>query len=268
MSPRGQFVQGKRRSMVVSRLRGCAVAAAIALVAAGGWAAAASGGGGTPAADAAEDPALRDLLVGFDRVQAGIRTLSANFSETTTSQLLKDPIQSKGRFYLTKPSSVLWEYAEPEVMRFAIANDEYVGYFPRQNRAERSDVHRWSERIFRIFGVGQTSSELGKFYEIRLAPAAREDRGSRVLLLEPKKRRVRKHVEQVRLRVNTSTFLPSSIELSGKSGYVRVIEFSDLKVNPDLSAGLYNIEIPAGVSVTNGTSGLETARPESASRPR
>ena len=255
--------------MVHSRLRWCAVAAAIVLVAASGWSTAVSGSGGTPAAEAAAmDPTLRDLLVGFDRVQAGIRTLSANFSETTTSQLLKDPIQSKGRFYLTKPSSVLWEYAEPEVMRFAIANDEYVGYFPRQNRAERSDVHRWSERIFRIFGVGQTSSELGKFYEIRLAPAARDDRGTRVLRLEPRKRRVRKHVEQVRLRVNTANYLPESIELSGKAGYVRVIEFSDLKVNPDLSAGLYNIEIPAGVSVTNGTSGLETARPESASRPR
>jgi outer membrane lipoprotein-sorting protein len=216
----------------------------------------------------AEDAALRETLAGFDRVQATIRALSAEFTETTTSQLLKEPIQAKGRFYLTKPSSVLWEYAEPEVMRFAIANDEYVGYFPQRKRAEKSDVHRWSERIFRIFGLGQTSAELGKFYFIRSADPGPNDPGTRLLVLEPRKRRVRKHVEQVRLWVSATTYLPAKIELSGKDGYVRVIQFHALEVNPDLAAGLYDIEIPAGVTVTNGTSGLETVRPQGPSRPR
>jgi outer membrane lipoprotein-sorting protein len=216
----------------------------------------------------AAGPTLQDVLSGFDRVQVTIRTLSADFTETTTSQLLKDPIQARGRFYLTKPSSVLWEYAEPEVMRFAIANDEYVGYFPQRKRAERSDIHRWSERIFRIFGLGQTSAELGKFYSIRLADPGADDRGTRLLVLEPKKRRVRKHIEQVRLWVSASAYLPVKIELGGKDGYVRAIQFSNVQVNPDLAASLYTIEIPPDVAVTNGTSGLETVRPQGPPRSR
>ncbi|MBZ5638993.1 MAG: outer membrane lipoprotein carrier protein LolA [Acidobacteriia bacterium] len=255
--------------MTISVPRRAAEAAGIALLLACGSALgaperkepSATGGG-------VEGPALQEVLAGFDRVQGTIRTLSAQFVETTASQLLKDPIQAKGRFFLTKPSSVLWEYAEPEVMRFSIANDQYVGYFPQRKRAERSDVHRWSERIFRIFGLGQTSAELGKFYSVRAAEPGPDDPGTRLLVLEPKKRRVRKHIEQVRLWVSASTYLPVKIELGGKDGYVRVIQFHDVQVNPVLAASLYTIEIPAGVTVTNGTSGLETVRPQGPTRPR
>jgi outer membrane lipoprotein-sorting protein len=219
------------------------------------------------AAGAGEAAAV-EVLSGFDRVQDKIRTLSARFVQTTTNQLLKDPIQASGRFYLTKPSSVLWEYEQPEVMRFAIANDEYVGYFPQRKRAERSDVHRWSERIFRMFGLGQTSAELGKFYTIRLADPGSGVPETRLLVLEPKKRRIRKQIEQVRLWVGASDFLPVKIELSGKDGYAQAIQFRDVRVNPELSASLYSIEIPPGVTVTNGTSGLSTVRPQGPSAPR
>ena len=208
-----------------------------------------------------DDPRLREVLEAFDRVQAGIRTLSAEFSETTTSAILSQPLQSRGRFFLTKPSSVLWEYVEPEVMWFVVANDEYVGYFPERKKAERSDVRRWSERIFRIFGLGQTSEELSKFSSVRLAEPGPDMKGTKLLVLEPKKRRVRKRVEQVRFWVDASTYLPVRFELAGREGYTRVIRFRDVRVNPDLSAGLYRVEIPPGVTVTSGTSGLEAVRP-------
>jgi outer membrane lipoprotein-sorting protein len=254
--------------MTILRCRRHLVAAGLALSLSGVGSAAAPAGEDPARAGDAVSPELKEILAGFDRVQATIRTLSADFTETTTSHLLKDPIQAKGSLYLTKPSSVLWEYEEPEVMRFAISNDEYVGYFPQRKRAEKSDIHRWSERIFRIFGLGQTSAELGKFYTIRAADPGADPPGTNLLLLEPKKRRVRKRVEQVKLWISSSTHLPLRIELSGRDGYVRVIQLHDLRVNPDLSASLYNIEIPAGVTVTSGTSGLETVRPPDSSRSR
>jgi len=209
---------------------------------------------------ATADTAVREVLDAFDRVQAGIRTLSAVFVESTTSQLLKEPILSRGRFYLTKPSSVLWEYTEPEEMRFVVANDEYVGYFPQRKKAERSDIRRFSDRIFRIFGLGQTSAELSKFYDIRLEDPGPDMKGTKLLVLEPKKRRVRKHVERVRFWVADATYLPVRFELQGRDGYARVIQFRDVRVNPDIAASVYVVDIPRGVTVTRGTSGLDASR--------
>jgi len=201
-------------------------------------------------------PDLDKILARFDAVQGTIRSLSAEFVERTESPLLKDPIVAEGRFYLTKPNSVAWEYTSPEPMRFVLANEEYTGVFPERKRAERRDLHRWSERIFRFFGVGQGSDELRKFYEISLAEPGSgiEIRGTTLLLLEPKKRRVRKSVEGVRLWVDSSRMLPVRMDFEGKDGNVRSIRFRNMRLNPDLSASLYRVEIPEGYAVSEGFS--------------
>jgi hypothetical protein len=139
-------------------------------------------------------------------------------------------------------------------MRFVLANQEYIGVFPERKRAERRDLRRWSERIFRFFGVGQGSEELKQFYDIALADRGADMPGTVLLLLEPKKRRVRKNVEEVKLWVDGVTMLPKRMDFQGKDGNVRSIRFRNLKLNPDLSAGLYQVKIPDGYAVSEGFS--------------
>lgn len=209
-----------------------------------------------PATAAEPARSLAEILVRFDAVQANLHTLSADFMETTRSPLLKEPIVAKGRFFLTKPSSVLWEYTSPEVMRFVVANDEYVGLFPERRRAERRDLKRWSEQVFRFFGLGQGSQELSKFYELALGDPGPDMKGTFQIDLAPKKRRMKKSVEQVKLWVGADTLLPVRVEYRGKDGNVRTIRFQDTRLNPSLAAGLYDVTIPAEFAVTRGFSGL------------
>lgn len=207
----------------------------------------------TPRTEAAE---LDDVLSRFDKVQNSIHTLSAEFTETTRSALLRDPITAKGSFYMTKPDSVRWEYTSPEEMRFVIADNEYTGYFPAQRRAEKRDIHRWREQLFRFLGLGQASRELAQFYDIQLGSPSAEMAGNHLLVLDPKKKRVRKRMDSVRLWIDATTFLPARVEYSGKNGTIRTIQFVRVQVNPELSASLYTMEIPPGVVVTNGFSAL------------
>lgn len=209
-----------------------------------------------PVAAAERSPELASVLKRFDEVQAKLQSLSAEFTETTRSPLLKEPIVSKGRFFLTKPSSVLWEYTSPEVMRFVIANDEYVGVFPERRRAERRDLKRWSERVFRFFGLGQSSEELAKYYDLGLGEPGADMKGTYQLVLEPKKRRIKRSVDHVTLWVDTVKLLPVRVEYRGKDGNLRTIRFHDTRLNPDLAAGLYDVKIPAEFEVTSGFSGL------------
>ena len=202
---------------------------------------------------------LSQVLTRFDQVQSQIRTLSAEFVQTTRSPLLKDPVVAKGQFFLTKPDSVLWEYTAPEPMRFAVAEGSYTGYFPERAKAEKRDIKRWSERLFRFFGVGQGTSELGKFYQIALGEGGPDEKGTYLLVLSPKKRRVRRNVEEVKLWVDAGTLLPVRIDYVGKDGNAREIRFANTRLNPDLAAGLYNVKIPPGVPITNGFSGLDVS---------
>ncbi len=209
-------------------------------------------------AAAAPSPAveLDELLVRFDEVQGSIRTLTAEFTETTRSTLLKDEIVAQGKMYLTKPAAVRWEYTSPEEMRFVIANDIYTGYFPVRKRAERRDIQRWGEQLFRFLGIGQTSDELARFYTIRIVEEEAPVAGRVLLVLDPKKRRVRKRMESVRFWIDEQTLLPVRIEYSTRAGSTRLIEFDRIEVNPELSASLYLMDLPPDVEITKGFSAL------------
>lgn len=199
---------------------------------------------------------LEEVLAAFDQAQAAVQTLSARFVQTTTNSMLKDPIRAEGRFYMTKPDAIRWEYSTPEEMSFVISNDRYTGYFPARKTAEQKNVQRYSKRIFRYFGLGQMSDELSQSYDIRLAAPEAGDAGAYVLQLEPKKRRARKRVEEVRFWIDATSYLPVKVEYDGKDGSTRTVEFTEMNVNPDLAASLYTVEIPAGVTVTSGFSGI------------
>jgi outer membrane lipoprotein-sorting protein len=58
--------------------------------------------------------------------------------------------------------------------------------------------------------------------------------------------------------------LPTRIEYRSKNGNTRTIEFHEITLNPDLAASLYEVEIPDGVKVTRGFSGLPDFSDDSA----
>ena len=196
---------------------------------------------------------LNDVLAEFDRVQDAMQTISAEFVETNTNALLNDPIVANGRFFMTKPDAIRWEYTTPEKMSFVISADEYTGYFPLRKKAEKRNIQRWRDQLFRFFGVGQGSAELGKFYNIRLRET---DDDSYLLSLSPKRRRVKKRVDEVLFWLDAKTYLPMRIEYRSADGTGRTIEFEEVQLNPDLAAGLYHVELPDDVTITDGFSGL------------
>ncbi len=215
----------------------------------------------------AVDPALKEVLDRFDRVQDSIRTLSAEFTWTTDSTLLKTPIVSEGNFYLTKPRSIRWDFTSPEPMEFVIAHDEYVGYFPNQKKAEKRNFKRWSERVFRYFGLGQGSEELSRVYTISLGDPGELAGKADLLVLVPKKHRARKKIEDLRIWVGKETSLPVKVVSTDPSGGRRIIEFRNTLVNPELAGSLYEVKLPADVTVTDGFSGLGGSDTGGGSRP-
>ena len=63
---------------------------------------------------------------------------------------------------------------------------------------------------------------------------------------------MKKRVESVRLWVDGSTYLPAKVEYVNAQGATRTLVFHNVQLNPDLSAGLFNVQIPEDFTVTNG----------------
>jgi len=220
---------------------------------------------GATAIATATDPAqgLSQILTRFDEVQSGVGSLSADFTMITESTMLKDKLVASGRIYLTKPDSVRWEFDLPEQMRFVISENRYTGYFPEQKRAEKRDIQRWREQLFRFLGLGQASAELSRFYEIRLATNAEEIPGTICLELDPKKQRVKKKMDAVHFWIDDKTYMPVRVEYRSKKGDRRVIDFEKMEVNPQLAADLYSVDLPDDVDVSKGFSAFSGFGPDS-----
>lgn len=196
--------------------------------------------------------ALPEVLEQFDAVQNSMRTMSARLKVTTHNRLLREPEINEGYFYMTKPNSLRWEFETPEQMRFVIADDFYTGYFPKQKKAEQKNIKRWSDHLFRYFGLGQGSEELSKFYIISLAPENDSERSTVELILMPKKRRAKKRVDSVRFLVDRESMLPVRVEYLSKRGDRRIVEFFDVDLNGEIATSTYKVDIPAGVEISKG----------------
>ena len=133
---------------------------------------------------------------------------------------------------------------------FVIADDFYTGYYPEQKKAERKNIKRWSDHLFRYFGLGQGSRELKKFYVITLGESKID--GTHLLVLKPKKRRAKKRVDDVMFWVDRETMLPLQVEYRSVEGDRRLVEFRSIELNGDIARSTYTMDIPSGVQVVEG----------------
>ena len=202
---------------------------------------------------------LRDLLERFDETQRTTRSLSATFTEKKNLSLLARPVVSSGTFLYSRPTRIKWEYSDPETRVFLITEDHFVAYYPQRKKAEEVPLGRLTgRRIFRVLGIGQTAEELGKFFVISLGDPGAE-KGVTLMVLTPKRRRVKDRLQLVRFWVDEKTCLPRQLEYVEADGDSTTLAFSDVRVNPEIAETRFSVEIPRDVPITNTFSGFTGA---------
>ena len=194
---------------------------------------------------------LETILARFDTAQASIRTLEADFDERKELALFKEPVVSAGRFYYASPHQAKWEHLQPEPKVFLITDSSVVQYFPDEKLLERKDLSKANaNRMFKFFGMGQSSRDLEKMYEISLGEEASADMPDTYeLLLKPRRKMVEKRVARVHLWVGDQDFLPRGLKVEEADGDFTLWRFSNLRINEELAASVFELEIPDDVEV-------------------
>ena len=103
--------------------------------------------------------AVTSLLQRFDEAQMRTQTMIASFVERKRLHLLVDEQVQTGTFLYTKPSQFLWEYSQPDGKVILIDSEQLLVYYPNLKKAEEIDISRYSKRILRFFGFGQTTAD-------------------------------------------------------------------------------------------------------------
>ena len=212
-----------------------------------------------PEPPASERARLEDILQKFDAAQGQIRTMTANFTETKALALLKAPVVSKGKFFYTHPSDVLWEYLDPTPRVFLINREQLLAYYPAEKRAEQLDISHYQNKLLRVLGIGQVSRDLKKYYDISLAP----DEGEATkfhLLLSPRRHMIKTRIEAIHLWVDTKSYLPVRMQYREPDGDSTTITFDDVLQNQRIDEATYKIDLPPGVTVEHSFTGLSGSK--------
>jgi outer membrane lipoprotein carrier protein len=195
----------------------------------------------------AQAASLEQVIKKVQEQQKKTMTLQASFRQEKELALLSKPEVSTGTFTYSRPSNVLWTYDAPKRVQMVIAGGVMTTYYPELLKAERIDVKRFEDRIFRYMGASGAIDELARYFDFTFTDS--KTKQVYVLDLTPKTKAVSKRVQRIKLWIDKTTYLTSKIEYVEGDGDITRYEFTNVRINEPVPASRFALTLPSNVKV-------------------
>jgi outer membrane lipoprotein-sorting protein len=200
-----------------------------------------------PAIAKTNPDSLDEVIKKVQLAQSKTTTLQADFRQEKTLALLSKPEVSTGRFVYSKPNNVLWTYDAPKRVTMLIAEGMLTTYYPDLNKAERIEVKRYQDRIFKYMGASGAIDELGAWFNFTFTNTS--DKPYFVLDLDPKSKTIAKRVRHIKIFIDRKTYLTTQFEYTEGDGDKTRYEFLNVKINAPIEQSRFVLTLPSSVHV-------------------
>src|SRR5687767_13697114 len=190
---------------------------------------------------------LETVIKKVQEQQKKTATLQADFRQEKELALMAKPEVSTGTFIYSRPSNVRWTYDSPKRVQMVIAGGFLTTYYPEIGKAERIDVKRFEDRIFKYMGATGAIDELARYFDFTFTDS--KSKSVFVLDLTPKNRAVSKRVQRIKLWIDKSTYLTSKIEYVEGDGDITRYEFTNVRINENVPPSQFALTLPSTVRV-------------------
>ena len=209
----------------------------------------------TPTDETRSLATARDIIARLDRRLRSVTTMRGRFVQTFVSSGLGMPQSESGRFWLSRPDRMRWEYTKPE-LKTAVSDGTHTWlHVPEDNVVYRGSVSEWRQGgAFAVLSEGR----IGESFEARgLETAAALKRGDVVLILRPSA--PRDDYETLLIEVEPGTLRIAAVTAVDSMGNRIGAAFSDIEENVALAPDLFRFTPPPGARVLDQN---ETGAPE------
>jgi outer membrane lipoprotein-sorting protein len=222
-----------RRFQPVSRV--CVRFAVIALLVASG---AATGALETPQAPGSTvGTATRTFDQMYEQGQrrnAAMKTLTARFTETTTSALLVKPLVARGTVLVERPSRVALRYSEPDARIIVIDDKTLTSSWPTRRML---DISTAMGRVQKQF-INGTAADLRREFDIDDTRAS-DTPGAYHVTMTPKRKQIREALAKLDLWVDRESMLLKTMRMTFASGETKTMTFEDVLTNVPVPPGAF-----------------------------
>ncbi len=193
------------------------------------------------AADTPPHDSFDELYERGQKVNAAIKTLTAHFTETTTSTLLTKPIVARGRLSVERPARVILRYADADTHVVLIDGNTMTVAWPSRNVNQKIDIGSSQGRIQKYF-VDGTAADLRKQFDIDDRAQGDNRPNTYYVSMVPKRKQIREALARLELWVGRTSMLLDTMKMTFANGDTKTMTFEDVVPNAPLEAGTFRIE--------------------------
>lgn len=190
---------------------------------------------------------LESVIRRVQEQQKKTQTLQADFRQEKELALLSNPEVSSGTFVFSKPNNVLWSYEAPKRVQMLVTAGALTTYYPDLKKAERIDVRRFEDRIFKYMGASGAIDELARYFDFTFTDNSASPQWT--LDLAPKSRAVAKRVRHIRIWIEKNSYLTSKFEYVEGDGDITRYEFKNIRLNQPVAQARFTLALPSNVRV-------------------
>jgi outer membrane lipoprotein-sorting protein len=174
------------------------------------------------------DP-LEDLFARGKALQATLHSVSASFTETTVSSLLRDPLVAHGTIVAAMPMRMLMTYSSPEVRYLLVDQTRIVTVVPARRQRAELNIADMQRRIQKYF-IDASPKDLRQSFDITLAPEPLL-REVDLMDMKPRRSQIKEGLTRLRLWLDRSRLVMVKMRMDYADGDSRTIELDDVKIN-------------------------------------
>ena len=181
-----------------------------------------------------------ELYTRGKKANEAMKTLTARFTETTTSSLLNKPLIARGRVAVERPSHVVLRYVEPDLRVVLIDGSKMTIWWPSRQIKQVSNISTAQARVQKYF-INGTVEDLRNQFEIEDHETS--DRpGTYFVTMVPKRKQIRENLVRLDLWIDRNSLLLDAMKMTFANGDSKTMEFEEVVPNAPLEPGTFALE--------------------------
>ena len=181
-----------------------------------------------------------DIYERGQKQNAGLKTLTAAFTETSTSALLAKPLVERGLVFVERPSRVALRYNDPDTRTVLMDGDKMTVSWPSAGVHSITDIGAAQRRVQKYF-VDSSAKELRSHFTIT-ARDAQDRPNTYYLSMEPKRKQIQEGITRIELWLDRTTLLMTAMRMTFPSGETKLMTFADVKTNAAIDPAMFRVK--------------------------
>lgn len=174
-------------------------------------------------------------------IESSLKTVTARFTETTTSSLLSRPLVARGTLAVERPSKIVLRYSDPEPRTVLIDRNRLTLDWPSHAVHQQTDIAAAQRRIDKYF-LDKSPAELRRTFSITATEADADDRaGTWRVTMVPTRKQIQQGLSRLDLWIDRTSMLLAAMRMTFPNADTKLMVFENVVVNGPVDPKAFSV---------------------------